>query len=161
MEKSWARFLPRAYNAPSQLKQLGCENASGRNMTSPSEQPNLTEHQGTGRLSKVAGAGVGGVIVVMASWLDLSSKTTLVIQALAPSVSVFIGAVGPSFNRIVTNIGKWIGLQLTLRGAAAHAASMPAGSDGRKVAEENIRLIHGMLNDLIHDTMQLFRTKRK
>lgn len=85
---------------------------------------------------------------------------TLVIQAAAPPVAVFIGAVGPAFNRIVTNIGKWIGLQLTLKRAVALAASMPDGSLGRIEAEANINQIHAMLNDLIRDISQIFRTRR-
>jgi hypothetical protein len=129
-------------------------------MTSPSEQPDTPASQNTGRLSKVTGAGVGGTIVVVASWLDLSPKMTLVIQATAPTAAVFIGAVGPSLNRIVTNIGKWMGLQFTLKGAVALAASMPEGSEGRIEAEANINQIHALLNDLIRDITQIFRTRR-
>jgi hypothetical protein len=129
-------------------------------MTSPSEQPDTSASQNTGRLSKVAGAGVGGTIVVVATWLDLSPKTTLVIQAAAPTAAVFIGAVGPALNRIVTNIGKWIGLQFTLKSAVALAASMPEGSQGRIDAENNINQIHALLNDLIRDITQIFRTRK-
>jgi hypothetical protein len=129
-------------------------------MTSRSEQPDTPTSQNTGRLSKVAGAGVGGTVVVVATWLDLSPKTTLVIQAAAPTVAVFIGAVGPALNRIVTNIGKWIGLQFTLRSAVALAASMPEGSQGRIDAENNINQIHALLNDLIRDITQIFRTRK-
>lgn len=128
-------------------------------MTSPSAQPESLPYN-SGRLSKVAGAGLGGVIVVAAGWLHLSPNATLILQALAPAVAVFIGAIGPALNRIFTNGGKWIGLQFTLKGAAALAKSMPEGSEGRKVAEQNISNIYAMLNDLVHDTIQLFRPRK-
>jgi hypothetical protein len=131
-------------------------------MTLPSERPDTSTSTSlnTGRLSKVAGAGAGTTLVVVVSWLDLSPKATLVLQAIAPSVAVFIGAVGPSLNRIVTNIGKWIGLQFTLRSAVALAASMPEGSQGRIDAENNINEIHALLNDLIRDITQIFHSRK-
>lgn len=128
-------------------------------MTLPSAPPDSLPPN-HGRLSKVAGAGLGGVIVVVAGWLNLSPNATLILQASAPAVAVFIGAVGPAFNRVLTNGGKWIGLQFTLKRAAALARSMPEGSEGRKGAEANIEQIHALLNDLIRDTYQLFRPRK-
>ncbi|RXG88735.1 hypothetical protein EAS61_29145 [Bradyrhizobium zhanjiangense] len=95
-----------------------------------------------------------------ASWLGLSEKAPLAVQAAAPSIAVFISAIGPSVSRLLLNVGRWIGLHFTLKQANRLAKSMPEGSDARKQAEANVEQIHALLNDLIWETTQIFRAKK-
>jgi hypothetical protein len=83
----------------------------------------------------------------------------LVVQALAPTVAVFVSAIGPYINKLAANAGKWIGLKYTLKTASALAHSMPEGSQGRLDAEKNIETIHAALNEMIRDTLQIFKKR--
>lgn len=109
-----------------------------------------------GALSKVAGAGAGSGLIVLAEKLGLGPGPTVIVQACAPWLAVLVAAVGPHLMSYVVHQAKYFGLSQTLRSAKKFAASTTPGTPSAEVANQNVQELEMLIVDLIRAEARFF-----
>lgn len=107
--------------------------------------------------SKVAGAGAGTGLVVWAQHAGFSPLVTVTMEALAPTIAVFLSMMGPSLTSYVEIRASIWGIKRTLNEAREHAHRCEDSSPERAQADANIRELEGTINELLRAQGKLFR----
>lgn len=103
-------------------------------------------------LSKVAGVGAGSAILVWASALGLSPGATRIIELAAPTIAVVISTCGPYFTRFMKSQFRYHGLHYLLKRSKKFAASINPDSPSRIEADQTVRNLELVINDLNNDS---------
>jgi len=87
-------------------------------------------------ISKVAGAGIGSLLVFAAYWLDFSAETRFRIAAVAPFVGGFVSALGLPLQRALFRLTRYIDALLAYRRLKQLARNAPDDAAVQKRFQE-------------------------